>query len=66
MWAKEHRARQAAFEQRRRYPTDPTDEERERARGFLPKPARRGRKPCVDLREVANAIRHLARAARRV
>ncbi len=62
MWTKEHRARQAAFERRRRYPTDLTDEEWERSRPLLPKPARRGRKPGVDLREILNAIRYLARA----
>ena len=61
MWTKEHRARQVAFERRRRYPTDLTDEEWERIRPLLPKPARRGRKPGVDLREVLNAIRYLAR-----
>ena len=62
MWTKEHRARQAAFERQRRYPTDLTDEEWERIRPLLPKPARRGRKPGVDLREILNAIRYLARA----
>jgi transposase len=61
MWTKEHRARQAAFERQRRYPTDLTDEEWERIRPLLPKPARRGRKPGVDLREILNAIRYLAR-----
>ena len=61
MWTKEHRARQAAFE-RRRYPTDLTEEEWERIRPFLPKPAGRGRKPGVDLREILNAIRYLVRA----
>lgn len=60
MWTKEHRTRQAAFE-RRRYPTDLTDAEWERIRPLLPKPAKRGRKPRVDLREVLNAIRYLAR-----
>src|ERR671911_2655145 len=47
MWTKEHRARQAAFE-RRRYPTDLTDEEWERIRPLLPRPAKRGRRPSVD------------------
>ena len=61
MWTKEHRARQAAFE-RQRYPTDLTHEEWERVRPFLPRPARRGRKPSVNLREILNAIRYLARA----
>ena len=61
MWTKEHRARQAAFE-RRRYPTDLTDEEWERVRPLLPRPAERGRPPNADMREVLNAIRYLARA----
>jgi putative transposase len=61
MWTKEHRARQAVFE-RRRYPTDLTDAEWARIRPLLPEPARRGRKPSVDLREILNAIRYLARA----
>jgi putative transposase len=62
MWTREHRARRAVFERRRRYPTDLTDEEWERIGPLLPKPARRGRKPGVDLREILNAIRYLARA----
>jgi len=48
MWTKEHRERQKAFE-RRRYPTDLTDEEWQRIRSILPQPARRGRKPKADL-----------------
>jgi transposase len=59
MWTKEHRKRQAAFE-RRRYPSDLTEAEWERIKLFLPKPARRGRQPKVDLREILNAIRYLA------
>jgi putative transposase len=31
-------------------------------RPFLPKPAKRGRKPTTDLREVLNAIRYMARS----
>jgi len=46
----------------KRYPTDLTDEEWERIRPFLPKPAAKGRKPSVDMREVLNAIRYVARA----
>lgn len=61
MWTKEQRKRQAAFE-RRRYPSDLTDAEWERIKPLLPKPARCGRKPKVDLREILNAIRYLARA----
>ncbi len=36
----------------KRYPTDLTDEEWEQIEPLLPKPAERGRKPSVDLREV--------------
>lgn len=61
MWTKEHRARQAAFE-RRRYPTDLTDQEWQLIRPLLPPSSARGRRPGVDLREVLNAIRYLARA----
>jgi putative transposase len=46
----------------KRYPSDLTDEEWERISPFLPKPAKRGRKPAVDLREVLNAIRYMARS----
>ena len=46
----------------KRYPTDLTDEEWERIGPFLPKPAKRGRKPTTDLREVLNAIRYMARS----
>jgi hypothetical protein len=56
MWTKEHRARQAGFE-RRRYPTDLTDEEWQIVRPLLPPSSARGRRPSVDLREVLNAIR---------
>lgn len=62
MWTKEHRARQAAFEHRRRYPTDLTDEEWERIAPLLPAPAGHGRPPKADLREVLNAIRYMARS----
>lgn len=61
MWTKEYRARQAAFE-RRRYPTDLTNEEWERITPLLPAPAGRGRPPKADLREVLNAIRYMARS----
>jgi transposase len=63
MWTKEHRKRQAAFE-RRRSPSDLSDAEWQRVKSLLPKPARRGRRPKVDLREILNAIRYLARAGR--
>jgi transposase len=45
----------------KRYPTDLTDEEWVRIESFLPKPAKTGRRRGVDLREVLNAIRYLAR-----
>jgi putative transposase len=62
MWTNQQRARQARFERRPGYPTDLTDEEWERVRPLLPKPAKRGRKPGVDLRRVLDAIRYMARA----
>lgn len=62
MWTKEHRARQAAFERRRRYPTDLTDEEWASVQPLLPPTAGRGRPPSADMREMLNAIRYLARA----
>ena len=46
----------------KRYPSDLTDEEWERVAPFLPPPAKKGRKPEVDLREVLNAIRYMARS----
>ncbi len=45
----------------KRYPTDLTDEEGARGDPVMPKPARTGRQREVDLREVLNAIRSLAR-----
>lgn len=63
MWANESRARMANIERRtKRYPTDLTDEEWERIAPLLPRPPKRGRKPEVDLREVLNAIRYMARS----
>jgi transposase len=46
----------------KRYPSDLTDEEWERIAPLLPRPAKKGRKPEVDLREVSNAIRYMARS----
>jgi transposase len=46
----------------KRYPSDLTDEEWERIAPLLPKPAKKGRKLAVDLREVLNAIRYMARS----
>jgi transposase len=62
MWTKEHRARQLAFEQRRRYPTDLTDAEWEQVKPFLPPPAGHGRPPKADMREMLNALRYMARS----
>lgn len=45
----------------KRYPTDLTDAEWAHVEPFLPKPERTGRRREVDLREVLNAIRYLAR-----
>ena len=45
----------------KRYPTDLTDEEWATVEPVMPKPARTGRQREVDLREVLNAIRYLAR-----
>jgi transposase len=47
----------------KRYPSDLTDEEWARLAPLMPKPSRRGRKPSVDLREMLNAIRYMARSA---
>lgn len=57
MWTKEHHERQKALE-RRRYPTDLTDEVWQRIHPILPQPIPRGRKLQVDLREILNAIRY--------
>jgi transposase len=46
----------------KRYPSDLTDEEWARLEPLMPAASRRGRKPSVDLREVLNAIRYLARS----
>ena len=45
----------------RRYPTDLTDEEGSQVEPLLPKPGTTGRQRRIDLREVLNAIRYLAR-----
>lgn len=52
----------AAIEKKtRRYPTDLTDEEWSQVEPLLPKPGKTGRRRRIDLREVLNAIRYLAR-----
>ena len=64
MWTRETRSRMAGLGRKtKRYPSDLTDEEWARIEPLLPKPSRRGRKPEVDLREVLNAIRYMARSA---
>lgn len=62
VWAEKTRGRMADIERKtKRYPTDLTDEEWSRIEPFLPGPARSGRRREVDLQEVLNAIRSLAR-----
>jgi len=46
----------------KRYPTDLTDEEWARIEPLMPKLLKRGRKVSVDLREMLNAIRYMARS----
>src|SRR5512135_1392215 len=63
MWTRANRGRMAAIAKKtKRYPSDLTDEEWERIAPLLPKPTKKGRKPAVDLREVLNAIRYMARS----
>src|ERR1700757_2413642 len=63
MWAPTGRGRMAAIEKRtKRYPRELADAEWERVEPLLPRPARCGRKPGVDLREILNAIRYMARS----
>ena len=62
MWTAATHGRMAEIERKtKRYPTDLTDEEWVKIEPFLPKPAKTGRRREVDLREVLNAIRYLAR-----
>jgi len=46
----------------KRYPTDLTDEEWVRIEPLLPRAPKRGRRRSVDLREILNAIRYMARS----
>src|ERR1700710_1870293 len=63
MWTRENRGRMAEIARRtKRYPTDLTEEEGERIKPLLPKAPKRGRKISVDLREMLNAIRYMARS----
>ena len=53
----------AAIERKtKRYPTDLTNEEWAWIEPLLPRPARKGRKPGIDLREILNAIRYMTRS----
>ena len=62
MWTPGSRGRMAEIARKtRRYPSDLTDEEWERIRPLMPTLPRRGRKISVDLREMLNAIRYMAR-----
>lgn len=62
MWTKASRGRMAEIEKKtKRYPTDMTDAEWQRIEELLPRPAKRGRRRSVDLREIVNAIRYLVR-----
>lgn len=63
MWTRENRGRMADIARKtKRYPTDLTDEEWLRIQPLLPKSPKRGRKVSVDLREMLNAIRYMARS----
>ena len=46
----------------KRYPTDLTDEEWSQIAPLLPCAPKRGRRRSVDLREILNAIRYMARS----
>ena len=62
MWTASHRQRLAIIEKSsKRYPTDLTDMEWQTVEPLLPRPGKTGRRRRVDLREVLNAIRYLAR-----
>src|SRR5437899_3035746 len=63
MWTRATRGRMADIEkQTKRYPSDLTDEEWSRIQPFLPGAAKTGRRVAMDLREVLNAIRYMARS----
>jgi len=63
MWTQANRGRMADIAKKtKRYPSHLTDEERERIAPLLPRAAKQCRKPAVDLREVLNAIRYMARS----
>jgi putative transposase len=63
MWTRQTRRHAARIERKlKRYPSDLTDQEWSHIAPLLPKPAKRGRRRTVDLREVINAIAYLVRA----
>src|SRR5271154_152803 len=63
MWTPTTRGRMAKIEKKtKRYPSDLTDEEWARIEPFLPHASKAGRPIEVDLREVLNAIRYMARS----
>src|SRR5277367_3847464 len=63
MWTPATRGRMAKIEKKtKRYPSDLTDEEWARIEPFLPGASKAGRPIEVDLREVLNAIRYMARS----
>src|ERR1700760_3474018 len=63
MWTPATRGRMAKIEKKtKRYPSDLTDEEWARIEPFLPRASKTGRPIEVDLREVLNAIRYMARS----
>ena len=63
MWTPATRGRMAKIEKKtKRYPSDLTDEEWARIEPFLPRASTAGRPIEVDLREVSNAIRYMARS----
>src|ERR1700692_183413 len=63
MWTPSTRGRMAKIEKKtKRYPSDLTDEEWARIEPFLPRASKAGRPIEVDLREVLNAIRYMARS----
>ncbi|KAA0675754.1 IS5 family transposase [Azospirillum brasilense] len=62
MWTEATRSRMARIEKKtKRYSTDLTDEEWSVMEPLMPQKADTGRPRCVDLREVLNALRYLAR-----
>ncbi|MFG1481240.1 transposase, partial [Xanthobacter sp. V4C-4] len=60
MWTAEQRDRMGGIARKtKRYPSDLTDEERERVAPLMPATGRRGRPREMEFREVINAVRYL-------